>query len=325
MSASESEEFKKLYAILSGLSSKINPKPDNDTTPMISIVDIGRSDSHIESPTIRTPTSNKEPREIKDTESQHSNSSKKKSIEKQNDTNSSILIESTLQDSEKTSKEQVSNENLVRKNNSDAYVTPAQETSRPSQAKPSPPSASSPSSVSQNHTQRLNQQLEQLRREMEMKCKEMIEDCLETFKKSHPSISQPVPIKLKKRPVAGDEQKEHSCIQCKESFANQSELSYHYFMNRMCNRWKNITNKQDYVLPPKPLHTWIHELADEVMMLKPHVIGCRFCHEIFTTKLSLRKHYEETDLCNRLAFYELKQRIISMNESVTKNEEVMNK
>ena len=268
------EEFQRLYALLSGLSSKTKtddtPKSNSIIVPMISLMEV--------------------------TQQIKSDSSK----------NTPLLTEAVRLDS-----------NVV-------STLPAFQRSNPIQDFPPSPSSSSSSKMEYNvHTESL---LEHLRRTMEDKCKGLIEECIHDFKKANPSLlekNKPTapPIRLKKKPVAGDLPKiapppkiANQCEGCFRTFPDASALEYHFKIHRMCNKWKDVPNKDDYEIPTKSFHLMINDMVEASMMDEPLV--CKYCHNRFSTRPSFRNHFNHAPVCNRMAWNTMKGYILNMSQFV---------
>jgi hypothetical protein len=271
------EEFQKLYALLSGLSSKTNLKKEetihsnNAIIPMISLMEVTNS-SKSDSSKSTTPLTDR-----------------------------------------------------VRLNLNVETQLPAFQRTKPVQNfPPSPAPSSSSSKMEYNvHTESL---LEHLRRTMEDKCKGLIEECIHDFKKANPSLlerDKPTapPIRLKKKPVAGDLPKiapppkiANQCEGCFRILPDASALEYHFKIHRMCNKWKDVPNKDDYEIPTKSFHLMINDMVEASMMDEPMV--CKYCHNRFSTKQIFRNHFNRAPVCNRMAWNAMKGFILNMSQFV---------
>lgn len=276
----EDEEFKKLYALLSGLSSKSKPKSDNDVIPVISLAEVGKTEKHTSSKDTISLLNNKD--------------------------HTITLTQVEHQPDELCSKDNtlLSNEvRIIKPSNCDS---PAIVSSKPAEPKPSSP----PSPPATDLSFHLNE----LRKTMELKCKEMIEEQLNEFKKKYLLSGSGLiraPIKLKKRPIAGDllprnGTSSYQCEGCMKIFLDSNSLQYHYATHHACNTWKSIPNKADYVTPAKSIYTMIYELLDDITMTN-NKNKCKYCHQEYGLKVEIRKHYLESTLCNRMAYYEFKE------------------
>lgn len=161
---------------------------------------------------------------------------------------------------------------------------------------------------------------------MEDKCKALIEECIHDFKKANPSLmerNKPTapPIRLKKRPVAGDLPKiapppkiANQCEGCFRIFPDASAMEYHFKIHRMCNKWKDVPNKDDYEIPTKGFHLMIGDMVEASMMDEPSV--CKYCHNRFSSRPSFRNHFSHSPVCNRYAWNAMKGFILNMSQFV---------
>jgi hypothetical protein len=157
---------------------------------------------------------------------------------------------------------------------------------------------------------------------MEDKCKALIEDCLRDFKKANPVLMEKAPpIRLKKRPVAGDLPKipdppkiENQCEGCFRIFPDETQLLHHFKTHRMCSKWREVPNKDDYEVPTKGIHMIVNEMMDASMMVESLV--CKYCHNRFSSRGSFRNHFSHTPVCNRMAWNTMKGYILNMSQFV---------
>jgi hypothetical protein len=114
---------------------------------------------------------------------------------------------------------------------------------------------------------------------------------VEPVKKEEPKIEKPL--------------EEHRCGACMKSFATKASMKRHQERFTVCKEWIERPQKTDITKLTKGIHLIIDELLEK--SIGEGGLECKFCKAKFTTKGNHHKHFNSSNVCNRMAYQEFKQ------------------
>jgi hypothetical protein len=102
--------------------------------------------------------------------------------------------------------------------------------------------------------------------------------------------------------------KKIECKACMKVFTTRTALQIHYDKNQECVKWNDLKIEQtDFISPPRGIHMWLYDILEQAVAASPEKsLQCKFCNTTFINKGNHHKHFNTSTVCNRLAFYELK-------------------
>ena len=102
--------------------------------------------------------------------------------------------------------------------------------------------------------------------------------------------------------------KKIECKACMKVFNTKTALQYHYDKKPECVKWNELKIEQsDFISPHRGIHMWIYDVLEQAVAASPEKsLQCKFCGTTFINKGNHHKHFNSSSVCNRLAFYELK-------------------
>ena len=130
-----------------------------------------------------------------------------------------------------------------------------------------------------------------------------------------PSLDSPIrsptpPLRIEKRPVSPI--REFPCEGCFRIFPSYSNLQTHFKITPMCANWSSLPNKEEYHHNPPSIHIYMDELLAETVAEEGSPNECRFCHNSFSNKGNLHKHFHTSIVCNRMAYARFKKVVANL-------------
>jgi len=124
-----------------------------------------------------------------------------------------------------------------------------------------------------------------------------------------PARSITPPLRIEKRPVSP---KEFPCDGCFRVFPSYSHLQTHLKITPMCAGWATLPNKEEYYHNPPSIHIYMDELLAETVAAENKPNECQFCHNSFSNKGNLHKHFHTSIVCNRMAYARFKKVVANL-------------
>jgi len=121
--------------------------------------------------------------------------------------------------------------------------------------------------------------------------------------------SNPPTPKVEKRPISP---REFPCDACFRTFPTYSQLQTHLKITPMCASWETLPNKEEYYHNPPSIHIYMDELLAETVATEGKPTECRFCHNSFSNKGNLHKHFHTSIVCNRMAYARFKKVVANL-------------
>ena len=103
--------------------------------------------------------------------------------------------------------------------------------------------------------------------------------------------------------------KEIKCGACMKKFKRELLLKQHYENNAVCTKWIELPEKYDIQLP-KGLHLIIDDLLKQ--SFSNGNLECKYCNSIFINNGNLHKHFNVSNVCNKLAYTDFKKRFLTI-------------
>lgn len=91
-----------------------------------------------------------------------------------------------------------------------------------------------------------------------------------------------------------------SCKACKKSFSHFKHLKSHLKRYPVCNEWIQTMEKDHKAIPKKGIHMLVEDYLHKIITgEKP--FQCKYCKNVFTNTSNHHKHYHSFMSCNRMA------------------------
>ena len=107
-------------------------------------------------------------------------------------------------------------------------------------------------------------------------------------------------------PIEKKKPEEIKCKACSKSFATDESLKRHHDKTPVCINWLSLPQNTNIVQLPKGLHLIVDELLEKSVSANGK-LQCKFCNSTFINKGNLHKHFNTSNVCNRLAYQDFKR------------------
>ena len=128
---------------------------------------------------------------------------------------------------------------------------------------------------------------------------------LEPELEPEPEIKEDISIIVKYNPIPPKQRKKIckniQCQACLKSFVLQKSLNKHHEQNELCKTW--IPSNPPIILS---IYNMVFNLLDK-SITGDNPYQCKFCKHIFTNKIIHYQHYQNTPVCNSMAYNEFKK------------------
>jgi len=106
--------------------------------------------------------------------------------------------------------------------------------------------------------------------------------------------------------LMGNDKKKNQCKACLRVFSCATTLQNHLDHMEVCRNWTSYPEEARNIQQSKPIGYFMNELLDGATSDNSNNLKCKFCKASFVNKGNLNKHFISSNVCNRLALYELK-------------------
>jgi len=99
-----------------------------------------------------------------------------------------------------------------------------------------------------------------------------------------------------------------SCKACKKSFTQFKFLKSHLKRYSVCNEWTQAMEKDNKVIPTRGIHVLVEDYLHKIIT-GDKPFQCKYCKNVFTNTSNHHKHYHTFVACNRMAIADFTKHI----------------